>query len=78
MYAVPERQADADAALLRLAAATETIPDSVRLAETYAYRGMKDAALATLEGRVVESRLSPFLKPLHADPRWAKFMAQDS
>ncbi len=95
LYAVPERQAEADAALLRLAAATETIPDSVRLAETYAYRGMNDAALATLEGRLVElrgdaatkdqkthylrfeSRLSPFLKPLHADSRWAKFMAQD-
>ena len=94
LHAVPERRAEADAALLRLVAATETIPDSVRLAETYAYRGMNDEAITTLEGRLVElrgdvetqevttwylryeSRLSPFLKPLHADARWARFMAQ--
>ncbi len=95
LHAVPEHRAEADAALLRLVATTESIGDSVRLAETYAYRGMNDEALATLEERLVElrgdvetqdmstwslrfeSRLSPFLKPLHADPRWARFLAQD-
>jgi TolB-like protein/DNA-binding winged helix-turn-helix (wHTH) protein/thioredoxin-like negative regulator of GroEL len=94
--AAPDRQAEADSALRRLAAATETIPDSVRLAETYAYRGEYDEAMATLEGKLValddevetalqttwylrhECMLSPFLKPLHADPRWAKFIADDS
>ena len=95
LHAVPERKTEADAALLRLAAATESIGDSVRLAETYAYRGMNDEAFATLEGRLAallvdvevrhlttrylryESRLSPFLKRLHADPRWARFIAHD-
>ena len=100
--ALPGHRDEADAALHRLEAYVPaspqdtleyTIMDSVRLAETYAYRGDRTRAFATLtakKSRLVtertrkprsltwylrrESRLAPFLRPLHADPRWAAFI----
>ena len=82
------RTAEADAALARLVAQSTNLPE-IRLAEVYAFRGMKEEAfaeLASLQQAVdedapgmvsqiwswqVELRVSPFLKLLHSDPRWA-------
>lgn len=79
------RTAEADAALAALIEATRTA-GAHRVAEVYAFRGDVDRAFASLQaaseqlsrqatfprpGRhplAVEQ--SPFLKPLHADPRW--------
>jgi TolB-like protein/DNA-binding winged helix-turn-helix (wHTH) protein/Tfp pilus assembly protein PilF len=87
------RKAEADAALARLAAKPAT-PVDVRLAEVYAYRGMREEAFAALSGVAqaielndgamasqlwswqVEMRVSPFLRPLHDDPRWAQLMVE--
>jgi thioredoxin-like negative regulator of GroEL len=93
LYALPARRAEADAALLRLAAAQDDdTEDIVRLAEIYAFRGMNDQAFAVLQKwkeslarnrdsglqRIwsfqEELRITPFLKPLHADPRWAELL----
>jgi TolB-like protein len=57
-------------------------PDwSIALAEVYAYRGEADAAFHWLERGFEERdpgmpqlRTDPLLKPLHADPRWAKLL----
>ena len=78
-----------DAALvrIRLAADPDAIAS---LAMVHAFRGEPDAAFEALDailarfrtwedramGRhfIVELRLSPFLRPLHADPRWASWI----
>ena len=70
-----------------------TVMDSVRLAEIYAFRGRPDQAFATLDAKLTslktrpqkiyawylrhESRTSPFLKPLFADPRWPAFLGEN-
>lgn len=87
------RREEADAALGRLAARSTTNPD-IRLAEVYAFRGMKEEAFRALNGLEiaidqdepgmasqiwswqVELRVSPFLKPLHADPRWTALLTE--
>lgn len=48
MHRAPGRRIESDAALERLAAAADTIPDRVHLAEAYAYHGRYDEALGTL------------------------------
>ena len=66
----------------------------VRLAEVYAYRGMREQAFGALAGVAeaielndgamasqlwswqVEMRVSPFLRPLHDDPRWQQLMVE--
>jgi TolB-like protein/DNA-binding winged helix-turn-helix (wHTH) protein/Tfp pilus assembly protein PilF len=93
LYRAPDHRAQADAALERLAREPGDIMDSIRLAEVYAYRGMREEAFASLQRRKDElernqdsgppifwhfqheARVAPFLKPLHADPRWAALMA---
>jgi TolB-like protein len=100
LYRSPEFRAESDAALERLTRIPsegttnvgEDIMNHVRLAETQAFRGMIDAAFATLRQKQAvlvhkwgqgsnvawyfgrEATLSPFLKPLHADPRWKDFL----
>jgi TolB-like protein/DNA-binding winged helix-turn-helix (wHTH) protein/Flp pilus assembly protein TadD len=87
------RRAEADTALERLAAQSTTTPD-IRLAEVYAFRGMKEEAFDALRGLKIavarnkaalasqiwswqlELRVSPFLKPLHSDPRWTALLAE--
>lgn len=87
------RRSEADAALKRLAAESGQSPD-IRLAEVYAFRGMKDEAFQALDGLrdavernepamasqiwtwQLEMRVSPFLKPLHDDPRWTALMVE--
>ena len=87
------RKAQADAALARLAARPAK-PVDVRLAEVYAYRGMREQAFGALAGVAeaielndgamasqlwswqVEMRVSPFLRPLHDDPRWQQLMVE--
>ena len=49
LFDAPGSRADADAALERLAAAPVEIIDLIRLAEIYAFRGMKEKAFATLQ-----------------------------
>jgi len=101
LHRLPEHRAESDAALARLtadpAAGSESMEQDVmsyvRLAEAQAFRGMTDAALATLADKrralagkwgdssnVVwyfqhEAHISPFLKGLADDPRWAAVMA---
>jgi TolB-like protein/DNA-binding winged helix-turn-helix (wHTH) protein/Tfp pilus assembly protein PilF len=93
LYRAEGRQQDADAALDRLEAESTQAVD-VRLAEVYAFRGMKDAAFQALDGLreaierneastasqlwswQVELRVSPFLKPLHDDPRWPPLLVE--
>ncbi len=88
------RDREADATLARMAASQDEIFDTIRLAETYAYRGDANQALHLLEGRKQslsrergadsahvwylqhEARMSPFLKVLHGDDRWAAFIAE--
>jgi serine/threonine-protein kinase len=48
-----------------------------QIAETHAWRGERDAAFAWLEradaqfdGGIMMLKYSPFLRELHADPRW--------
>ena len=81
------RPADADAALRAMNASTGP-DDFVRLAEVHAFRGELDDSFnvlqrardsATRDGRFTigpdwawHLRFSPFLRPLHADPRWTK------
>ena len=68
--------------------------ENIRLAEVYAFRGMNDAAVATLQSyreafepgdetllsqiwwHRQEMSVSPFLMPLHSDPRWETLMAE--
>jgi len=47
----PEQRVEADGALKRLAAGPGDVMDSVRLAEVYAFRGMRDDAFAALKAR---------------------------
>ena len=93
LFDAPGSRADADAALERLAAAPVEIIDLIRLAEIYAFRGMKEKAFATLQEKKdaltrefgplaptvwhfrTEAEVSPFLAPLHSDPRWATLVA---
>lgn len=93
LYAATGRQAEADAALRRLTNRPGEIMDTIRIAEVYAYRGMREEAFDVLQDRkaaferdkdrgsgyvwylMFEARLSPFLKELHADPRWTSLMA---
>ena len=75
------RTAEADAALRGLAEACSQ-DERYRVAEVYAYRGDLEQAFAWLEsGPSGESRnpawyksRSPFLEPLHADPRWQAWL----
>jgi TolB-like protein/DNA-binding winged helix-turn-helix (wHTH) protein len=87
------REAQANAALARLEAKPAK-PVDVRLAEVYAYRGMREKAFDALRGVAeaieqndgamasrlwswqVEMRVSPFLRPLHDDPRWQQLMVE--
>jgi TolB-like protein/DNA-binding winged helix-turn-helix (wHTH) protein len=87
------RRDEADAALRHLVAQSTKDPD-IRLAEVYAFRGMKEEAFRTLRGLKIaidrdeaplasqiwswqlELRVSPFLKPLHADPRWTALLTE--
>jgi DNA-binding winged helix-turn-helix (wHTH) protein/Tfp pilus assembly protein PilF len=75
------RKADSDAALFAL---NESVPasDPIRIAEVHAYRGEPDDAFKWLQvapsSDIDQSRIrySPFLKPLHGDPRWnARFQS---
>lgn len=84
------READADAALETLIKSSRT-SDPFRLAEVYAYRGEIDEAFKWLQTATEKyrddtrlragrrqpwvMRLSPFLKPLHTDPRWDAWVA---
>ena len=93
VYHAVGRTAKADAALARLTALSATA-DPFRLAEVYAYRGVADESFRWLEiaarpidreGRLLpgardlwEMRASPFLAPLHADPRWAAWVSAHS
>jgi TolB-like protein/DNA-binding winged helix-turn-helix (wHTH) protein/Tfp pilus assembly protein PilF len=102
LYALPAKRTEANAALARLAMASndfaleDDIFEVIRLAEIYAFRGQEDEAFATLEGKKealasrshinasflgylrLEARLSPILKSLHSDRRWAAFIADDA
>ena len=96
LHGVPEHDAAANAALVRLEVSAgepaeslqDAIMDSLRLAEAYAFRGHTDEAFRVLQTKrealarsqesethlwylAHEARMAPFLKPLHADPRWA-------
>ncbi|HEY4645650.1 MAG TPA: winged helix-turn-helix domain-containing protein [Steroidobacteraceae bacterium] len=51
LYRAPGSRAEADIALKRLAAQPGDAEDSIRLAETYAFRGMSDAAFASLQAQ---------------------------
>jgi Tetratricopeptide repeat len=80
------RAEESEAALLALSEAPREM-DHMRIAEVHAFRGEVDAAFRWLLGPVegapgglqAVSRsgvswmipMSPFLKPLHTDPRWA-------
>lgn len=93
LYHATRRKAEADAAMKRLAARSAE-PVNIRLAESYAFRGMIDQAFRALDGfrQILESdepsmasqiwswqlemRVSPFLKPLQADPRWQPLMVE--
>lgn len=81
VYHALARKAEADAALQEL---TATSRDPFPIAEVYAYRGEIDAAFQWLEQEAREPdrdgplqpqhwirRKSPFLDPLHSDPRWS-------
>jgi TolB-like protein/DNA-binding winged helix-turn-helix (wHTH) protein/thioredoxin-like negative regulator of GroEL len=95
LFAAPGHEAEADAALARLRARRgRDIMENIRLAEVYAFRGMNDAAVATLQSyrdafdpgdemllsqiwwHRQEMSVSPFLAPLHGDPRWETLMAE--
>ena len=102
LYALPAKRTEANAALARLAMASNDVAleddifEVIRLAEIYAFRGQEDEAFATLEGKKealasrshinasflgylrLEARLSPILKSLHSDRRWAAFIADDA
>ena len=86
LYAATGRDAESDEAVRRLRVESEDVMDTVRLAEVYAFRDMNAQALEVLQQRKealqrlnspyagylqFESRLSPFFKTLHADPRWS-------
>lgn len=93
LHRSPGRRAEAEAALKRLAAEGGDYTDRVRLAEVYAFRGMREETFGLLletqndldrgMGKQLflpwyfrnDLRLSPFLKPLHDDPRWAVLTA---
>ncbi len=95
LFDAPGRRAEADAALGRLVSGRGSdMGNHVRLAEVYAYRGMTEEAISTLQDyrnaidpddEAADSEiwwlqkemiLSPFLMPLHADPRWTVLMAE--
>jgi len=79
------RTAEADAAMTRLSTSPR-LGSAVQLAEVYSFRGRTEkafTALKTAQSRLTASswssqdgmwlwqwRFSPFLRPLHADPRW--------
>jgi TolB-like protein/DNA-binding winged helix-turn-helix (wHTH) protein/Tfp pilus assembly protein PilF len=89
-YAIGRRR-EADAAVERLRAATGPGP-AVRLAEIQARRGDRDAAFEWIDEAydrigprpwlsaewqwLMPLRFSPFLQPLHADPRWPASLAR--
>ena len=93
VYHALGRTAEADAALARLTALSATA-DPFRLAEVHAYRGNVDEAFKWLalasgpadprrgllpgERSLWQIRASPFLAPLHADPRWAACVRRSS
>jgi TolB-like protein/DNA-binding winged helix-turn-helix (wHTH) protein len=81
----------ADAALARLVGSTDP-STAVNLAYVYAFRNEADKAFPQLESaveylltlgrlgeaehRLTELRSSPFLRPLHGDPRWAVWLEE--
>jgi hypothetical protein len=74
------RKAESDSALRTMAAKFADVYPA-GLAEAYAYRGEPDPAFKWLEhARVVRdpeawlSNISPFLAPLHKDPRWLPYL----
>jgi TolB-like protein/DNA-binding winged helix-turn-helix (wHTH) protein/Tfp pilus assembly protein PilF len=88
VYHALGRTAEADAALARLTSLSVT-EDPFQLAEVHAYRGEADESFRWLElaarptdaesgllpaaRQMWQMQASPFLAPLHADPRWAKW-----
>lgn len=90
VYHALGRDVEANAALERLTA-TPGLSAAVRAAEVYAYRGAVNESFNWLAraydkvdierrrsehwGWLVQMRWSPFLKPLHADPRWHQWLA---
>jgi len=84
------RSSDSDATLATLAASSQ-FTDRIRVAEVHAYRGEIDEAFRWLNLATQQSsaapwplgersglwivRRSPFLQPLHADPRWTAWLA---
>jgi tetratricopeptide (TPR) repeat protein len=95
LFSAPGHEAEADAALARLRIRRgRDMMENIRLAEVYAFRGMNDAAVATLQSyrqafepgdetllsqiwwHRQEMSVSPFLMPLHSDPRWETLMAE--
>jgi DNA-binding winged helix-turn-helix (wHTH) protein/tetratricopeptide (TPR) repeat protein len=84
-YAGMGRAAQADAALREMIGSSR-VPDPIRVAEVYAYRGQRDnafqwlraAASASAQGQCAQdgcwplemAARSPFLASLRADPRW--------
>ena len=87
------RAEDADAALRALTASPRS-EDSLRIAEVYAFRGDLDEAFRWLLGSddhpdatILPARssvfawiipLSPFLEPLHSDPRWIAWRTSEN
>ena len=73
-------------------AAGSSADAAVRLAEVHAWTGDTDAAFAALAAaqaridktdiepsasrEILSTRISPFLEPLHADPRWDRWLAE--
>jgi serine/threonine-protein kinase len=74
------RTTESDVSLLEL---VDRFSDDMafQIAEVYGSRGEVDVAFEWLErafelrdGGIVQSKLSPFLRTLHADPRWTAFL----
>ena len=76
VYHALGRRADSDAALARyIHDFSEVSPEGA--AEAYAYRGERDKAFewlqkayAARDPELIWFRETPFLRPLHSDPRW--------
>ena len=91
LLAGPSTNAPVAVDAMRRLAARESVEADFRLAEAQAWSGDHDAAFASLArarrgfdsavtaisavGPIMQSRVSPFLAPLHDDPRWAPWLA---
>jgi predicted Zn-dependent protease len=74
------RKAESDAALRELILTNEN-DAAYQIAEIQAMRGDLDAAFEWLDRAYVQkdagvpwTRVDPFLRPLHGDPRWSAFL----